>query len=280
MKNLIIQVIKLFLILLIPFNILVAQSLNLQMSPSDKTQLGLNFDKPYYNSDFDLSTLSGVFQLHVNIPVSSKFNIIGNIPFINSSYEVDYGYGGNYSYDENGLGNIFIGMQTNPEIVDHRRSIITFGLFLPTGDEDVAFEGLFTNYYDLQKYFVNFLGLYFNYAYQKNNADGINYGIEVGPNILIPTEDNGSETEVFLHYGFDLGYQIEKILVNVEFLGLGIITQDADNFDDRLIHSLAFGGQWNAGIITPKVYYRIYLKEEIKEMIDGVLGLGINISFN
>ena len=279
MISMISKSIKLYLLFLIPLNIIFAQTLNLQMIPREKKQFGFSFDRQIYDSDISLSTLSGVYQLYVNLPVSAKFNIIGNLPFVNTSYEVDYGFG-KYNYDKNGLGNLFIGMQTNPEIIDNKRSIITFGIFLPTADEKASSGGVLTNYYDIQKYFANTLGLYFNYAYQHINRNGINFGLEIGPNIIIPTKDEGSETEAFLHYGVGLGYQIEKILVSAEFLGIGIVTQDVDNFEDRLIHSLNFGGQWKGETITPKIYYRIYLKEEFRKTIDGVWGFGINISID
>ena len=279
MRILISKAVKVYLLFFIPVNVMLSQTLNLQQIPSKKTQIGFSFDRPVYNSKISLSALSGVYQLSLNVPASSKFNIIGNIPFVNTSYEVDYGYG-NYDYDKNGFGNIFIGMQTNPEILDNRRSIVTFGLFLPTADEEAAHNLLFTNYYDIQKYIPNSLGIYFNYAYQKINSSGINFGLEVGPNILIPTKGENSETEAFLHYGLSLGYQIEKILVSAEFLGIGILTQEVDNFEDRLIHALNFGGQWKGGIITPKIFYRIYLREEFREMIDGVLGFGVNVSID
>jgi hypothetical protein len=279
MKSFISTSVKVYLLFLISFNIVYSQTLNLQTIPSKKNQFGFSFDRALYNSDITLSALSGVYQLYLNIPVSSKFNIIGNIPFINTSYEVDYGFG-NYDYDKNGFGNIFIGMQTNPEAIDNRRSIITFGLFLPTANEEASFNGTFTNYYDIQKYIPNSLGLYFNYAYHKANNSGINYGLEIGPNILIPTKGENSDTEAFLHYGFSLGYQIKKILVCAEFLGIGILTQEVNNFEDRLIHTLTFGGQWKGEIITPKIFYRIYLKEQFRDMMDGVLGFGINVSIN
>ncbi len=277
MKRLMSKSVKMYLLFLIPFNIMFSQTLNLQTIPSEKTQFGIIFDRALYNSDITLSTLSGVYQLYLNIPVSSKFNIFGNIPFINTSYEVDYGFG-DYDYDKNGFGNIFIGMQTNPEAGDNGRSIITFGLFLPTADEEASFNGAFTNYYDIQKYIPNSLGLYFNYAYHKTNTSGINYGLELGPNILIPTKGENSETEAFLHYGFSLGYQIEKILVSAEFLGIAILTQDVNNFEDRLIHALNFGGQWKGETITPKIFYRIYLKEQFRDMMDGIFGFGVNVA--
>ncbi|MCW8850703.1 MAG: hypothetical protein OQJ81_12045, partial [Melioribacteraceae bacterium] len=77
---------KVFLLLFVPLNIMFSQTLSLQPSPTEKKQFGLNFDRPFYNSDISLSALSGVYQLYLNVPVSSKLNMIGNIPFINTSY--------------------------------------------------------------------------------------------------------------------------------------------------------------------------------------------------
>jgi hypothetical protein len=279
MKGQVIKLIQLFLFSLIPLNINLSQSLNLQTFPNVDKQFGFSFDKPFYTHDNNYSELSGVYQLYINTPISSKLNLIGNIPFINISYENDYGFG-NYEFSENGLGNIFFGMQTNSDFTDNSRTIISFGVFLPTSEEKVAPSGSQINFYDLQKYISNSLGLYFNFALQKTNVNGINLGFEVGPNVIIPTEGDNRDVELLLHYGLDLGYQIEKIMLNLEFLGMGIVTEDIDNFEDRLIHQLNFGLQWKGSIVTPKVYYRVYLKEEMREMIDGVLGFGINVAID
>lgn len=267
------------LILLISPGILFAQTINFQTIPSDKMQFGFSFDKPFYPHNTNMSVLSGVYQLSFNIPVSSKLNMIGSVPFISTKYEIDYGLI-KYKYDKSGFGNIFIGAQTNPGIMDNGKSIISFGLFLPTAEEQIAYNGLYINYYDIQKYIPNSLGLYFNYAYFKVNNEGFNYGLEVGPNVLIPTEGKNSEAELFIHYGVNAGYQVNKLLFNAEFSGIAIISQQVDNFGDRLINLLGFGAQWKESRITPKIFYRIYLREEMRNVIDGVLGVGVTVSIN
>jgi len=221
------------------------------------------------------TTLSGVYQLSFNIPLSSKLNITGNIPYISSDYEIDYGYY-TYKYDRNGIGNIFVGVQTNPGTIEDSKSFVTFGIFLSTADERTAYSGLYTNYYDLQKFTPDALGLYFNYAHHKI-INVFNYGFEVGPNILIPTGEF-SETELFIHFGVDAGYQINKLLISTEFIGVAIISQQADTFGDRFVNMFNLGAQWKEDVITPKVFYKIYLREEMRDMIDGVLGLGVSVS--
>jgi hypothetical protein len=279
MKNLIINRFRIFLISLISLSINFSQTLNLQTSPNDDNQFGLTFDKAFYSSDNNYSLFTGVFQLSANMPISDYLNVISSVPFINMSYENDYAFG-SYEYSENGFGNIFIGLQTNSDFADNSRTILSFGVFIPTSEEKIAHRGVQINYYDLQKYLPNTLGLYFNFALQKLTGNGFNFGFEVGPNVIIPTQGEGRETELLLHYGLNFGYQIEKLMLNAEFLGMGLVTEDVDNFEDRLIHQLVFGSQWNGGVVTPKVYYRIYLKDKLRDFIDGVLGLSINVSLN
>ncbi|MDX1699511.1 MAG: hypothetical protein R3250_02780 [Melioribacteraceae bacterium] len=279
MKDLIFRVVRLFLIWFILLSTNISQTLNLQSLPSDKSQIGLTFDKVFYSNGNNYSLLTGVFQLSTNIPVSDNLNVIANIPFINMSYENDYAFG-TYEFSENGFGNLFIGLQTNSEFTDNSRTVLSFGIFLPTSEEKISNVGSQVNFYDFQKYIPNSLGLYFNFASQKIFLNGFNFGFEVGPNVIIPTEGEGRDTELFLHYGLNLGYQIVKLAINAEFLGTGIITEKADNFEDRLIHQLNFGAQWIGRIVTPKLYYGIYLKEEFRNVIDGVLGFDISISLN
>ncbi|MCK9212702.1 MAG: hypothetical protein M0P61_17880 [Ignavibacteriaceae bacterium] len=273
--------IQFFLLVIIPLNVHVAQTLNLQAIPNEKTQIGISFDKPSYGSVVKTSTLSGIYQLFIDVPISSKFNLLSNFPVINISTEYDLGYGGRkYKYEASGAGNIFVGLQTHPPVVENGRSITTFGIFLPTADEKVASSGIFINNYDMQKYWTNSLGLYFNYAYQRTSDYGIGFTLEFGPNFMIPTKGNGATSELFLHYGFDLGYQVDKLMMNVEILGTAFLSEEANNFEDRFNHALSFGAHWKGTTFTPKIFYRVYLRKEMRDMIDGVLGLGITASID
>ncbi|MFC2103559.1 hypothetical protein ACFLSS_03930 [Bacteroidota bacterium] len=279
MKNRFYRTVFSFLLVSISLYTSTAQSLNFQIMPNEKLQFGYSFSKPFYSSNLDMSALSGVHQLSFNIPLSSKFNITGDIPYISTSYESDYGYG-TFNYEESGFCNIYIGVQTNPVITDGARSIFSFGVFLPTAEEKASFNGLFINYYDIQKYLPNSVGIYFNYAYHKITNENIFFGVEVGPNILIPTEDDVGDTEIFIHYGFNVGYLVSNLALSVEFIGIAIVTASGGNLGDRLINLLDFGAQFNGTVISPKIFYKIYLKEGISDVVDGVLGLGFSVSID
>ena len=271
-----------YMILFVSVSMLSAQTLNLQNIPNDKMQFGIIYDKAFYSTDYTdykMSTLSGVYQLNANIPITSKLNIIGNIPYVITNFEINFvGFG--QSFSENGIGNIFIGLQTNSKLVNNKKSIFTFGLYLPTCSENGAVWGLLADDYHFPKYLPNSFSIYFNYAYHKINTQGFNYGLELGPDLLIPTKSNYNKTELYIHYGVIGGYQINKLLFSLEFLGFGIITEHVDNFGDRFINMVNIGAQWKGTTITPKIFYKIYLRDEIRHTVDGELGLGATVSID
>lgn len=248
------------------------------MTPNESNQFAFSFEKPFYDGDDKSSILTGSYQLYCNVPISSKFNILGIIPFINVGIDVNNIYYAD-DYNENGVGNIFIGLQTRPEFSDIGGSSISFGLFLPTADEDVSIYGALSNYYSIIRYIPNYLGIYSNFAFYKLSDDGLNYGIEIGPDILIPTEGEGNESELLIHYAAGAGFRKDIFELNAEFLGIGIVTDDDDDLNERLIHQFSIGTLLHFENVSPKLFYRFYINDNFEKIVDGVLGLGITVSF-
>ncbi len=269
-----------YLIIIFAFSTTSAQTLNLQSMPTEKMEFGFIFAKPFYSNNLEFSFFSGVYQFSLSIPISSKLNILSGVPLIISSYEEDYGIRGKSKFDKNDVGNIFIALQTNYDAVENKRSILTFGLYLPTASKEAAVNGLYTDYYNLQKFIPDYLGVYFNYAFHKLNAKGFNFGFELGPNIIIPTEDGSSKTELFIHYGIGAGLQAERLLIKTELNGIFIVSEEAQIFGDRFVNLFNIGALWNGDTVTPELYYRIYLSKNINEALDGVLGIGVKVSID
>ena len=268
-----------YLIMFVISNMISAQTLDLQIIPGNKMQYGFSFMKPFISDDASRTILSGNYNLSLDIPISSKLNIISKIPFINTNYEYDNIFG-KYSYSKNGLGNIFIGLQTNPLIMNDEKSVFTFGIYLPSASDKPPYDGALTDYYYFSSYIPNYFSFYFNYAFHKINAEGFSYGFELGPNLLIPTKKNNSQTELFAHYGLLAGYQINKLQLNLEFVGVAIISEEIENFGDRFVNMVNIGAQWRESVVTPEVFYKIYLRSEIRHNINGILGIGVKISLD
>ena len=255
-----------------------AQTFDLQSIPTDKTQISFRFDKPFYVNSTNSTALSGLYQLKINIPTHSKGNFICEIPFIYSDYEVNQYYG-SYKYTRKGVGNIFIGFQSNENKNEMSKSIYSYGIFLPTTSEKISLDGLFINYYELQKFTPNGVGIYFNYAYHKIKEQGFKYGLEFGPNFIIPTNRNNTNNNFVMHYGVTIGYKVNKLLLNSELFGDLVLSGLSDSFYDRFINMFNFGAQYTQDNATPEVFYRIYLKDTFRDLISGVLGIGIILSF-
>ncbi len=129
-----------------------AQTFCLQSLPKDRPQLGCRFLHPFFDSPHvDLSTLSGIYDLYANIPVSARINLVGSIPFMTMDYKRSWS---EFGYDKSGIGNIHIGMQIHPAAGDNRSSNVAFGVFLPTASEtyDLSMLSMLTDYHSFYKY--------------------------------------------------------------------------------------------------------------------------------
>jgi hypothetical protein len=265
------------------FNFLYSQTFDLQYIPKDKMQFGLSYNRTFYKNSSYMSILTSVYQLYLDIPIDSKINLIGNIQYASTR--------GN-SYSANGPGNIFFGVQSDLSSDEASNNVITVGLYLPTASKDASYYRMISDYYYLSKSIPNSIGIYFNYAFHKLNAEGFSYGVEAGPDIIspisnkestspdiiFPTKLNAGTAEFFSHYGIITGYQVDQIALNLEFVGNVDISEDIQEFGDRFVNMLNVGVQWMGATVTSKIYYKIYLRNEIRQMVDGLLGIGVNLS--
>ena len=252
-------------------NCVTAQTYLFQGLPQPKPQLSLRFMHPDFKYGSDLSTLSGIYDLSVNIPISQKLNLVASFPYM--TFKVN-------ENSESGVGNIFMGLQTYRELSKGASSVGSFGLYLPTAGEDYSgLLGAFTHYIGYPKYVNDLLTFYGNYAYVSRTPKGFRLGLEIGPNIVIPIDDGG-DTEVLAHYGFTFGFQDENFAVLSELMGLVIITEEADDFGDRFLHSLDFGFTYLRYSVKPGIFYKLYLKEDFSDMVEGVLGIKVDVAID
>ncbi|NIM13500.1 MAG: hypothetical protein GTO45_15415 [Candidatus Aminicenantes bacterium] len=256
-------------IFLLPF-IVFGQTFLLENVPSRRTKLGFRYLRPEFK-EADLSGLSGVYEFSLSIPVGSRLNLVGSLPL--SIVNITG------AENEGSIGNIYVGLQSRLKSSRQNVFSLSLGVFLPTMSEenvDTAFVGIFSNYYEFQKFIPNTWTVYGNLAYHRIKPYGVIYGFEIGPNIMIPTEEGG-ETEVYIHYGISLGYRLDYIDIKAEWTGIGIITEDVDDFGDRFVHSITFGIFWNRSFLRPGIFYQIYTREGIRETVSGVLGIRLDI---
>ena len=149
----------------------------------------------------------------------------------------------------------------------------------PTADDDLGhlLYGVFTNTEEMFKYFPDAMTLTGNYAYINHDESGLRLGLQVGPDLLIPTDDGG-DTEFLMHYGLTAGYSGERFAALTELMGLMYVTEDFDEFSDRFAHSIDFGVSYVSPHFMPGVFYKIWLKEDLSDVVDGVFGVVLDFT--
>jgi hypothetical protein len=152
-------------------------------------------------------------------------------------------------------------------------SVFSLGFYLPTSAEEIQFMGILTHLEKVYRYTPDLLTFYGNYGYFKSFNSGIRLGLEVGPDISFPWESTAGDIELYFHYGVTAGYSGKYFMLNAELQGLVIITEEADELSDRFVHSVNLGASYVGDMFTAGVFYKIYLKEQYSDIVDGVLGI-------
>ncbi len=257
-------------LMILSMQALVAQTFLFQSQAENRTKVGLRFLRPNFAGDSQLSTFSGAYDFWVNAPVGgSRVNIVGAVPFNAFSAE---GVDG-----ESGIGDIYFGAQAHLGNSADYGTNISLGVFLPTASEkkdDAHFLGLLTNFHELQRSLPDVLTIYSNFAYHYRQISRGMFGVEIGPQLLVPTE--GGDVELFGHYGLAGGFPLANVAFFAELLGVFIVTEDYDDFGDRFTHSLAFGAQLTTSQVRPGLFYILPLDNNLNNIIDGTLGLKVD----
>ena len=226
--------------------------------------------RPSFENVSDLSIFSGIYDFSINVPVSENWNLTASFPYLTAST-------GDSEGDE-GTGNVFVGIQHLHKSDDKKSAVTSFGIYLPTADRETMIFGLLTHFEEYKKYTSDVITLYGNFAYFNIGAPGARFGLEIGPDILIPRENSSSGTEFLIHYGLTAGFHGDRFALITELVGLAIITQDVTDFSDRFEHSINFGASYLGKNFSPGVFYKIYLKEDMRDLVNGVLGINLEVT--
>ncbi|MBN2103411.1 hypothetical protein JW835_05145 [bacterium] len=242
-----------------------AQSLMMQPPPENKIAFRVRFFRPDFKGyGDDLSILSGVYQIFVSIPMPEEAAFLIMLPY--GTYRNKYG--GN-----DHIGDLFLGAQTRIDT----QSYCTFGLYLPTADEDeygVNINSMFTNYHELYQFAPNTLTIYGNVTIISHVNEALKMHLEFGPHLWIPSKnESDADTEILIHYGLSGHVYLNPVVLSCELYGQFILSEEIDDFEDRFLNFLAIGAQLNHRKVRPGIFYQIPLKEDMREYLQSTLGI-------
>jgi len=251
-----------------------AQTMYMQTIPEEKPKFGLRFFRPNLASDADLSLMVGTFDLYASVPVSRSANVYVSVPSSRIA-------GDDIGESEFALGNPFIGIQGRQGNPDSHLSSFMVGVHLPLADDekpDAAILGWFSNWHEFYRVIPDVWTLYggFTNYWTRPGPTAPMYSTQLGSILALPTA-NGADSEFFIQYGLSGGVRTQKMSFWVEWLGLFIVTEDVDGFGERFDHQLSLCAGLTGYTVRPALSYQIAVDDDLNNVIDGVLGLKIEV---
>ena len=263
-----------------------AQNYLLQNVPAENIDLQLRFMHPATDTYSETTSLSGVYELILSIPVSDKVNLIASLPYLHMEYEINvlpyYNYSSPAPEVRKGTGNLFFGARMRSEMIEGRQTIGTIGVYLPTCSRDeysAASIGIRADYHNFHKYLRETTTIFANIMSYWLNDNGAHYELEIGPRILFMNSGDNSETEFLIHYCLGGSVPISVLELRLELAGVFFLSSEAETFSDKFNHTLAFGARYARGPFTPGFFYQVYLSEPISNSVSGVLGIDFVYQF-
>jgi hypothetical protein len=278
-------------LLLFGFGAISAQTIFMNPIPEDKPKISFRFLHPDLKGEFGPTALSGEYELALSVPLNETINLTASMPTFHQAYDVKFfnDESGNVTVmrrlSENAFGNLFLEIQTRQVLASQVQGSASFGLYLPTAKYEYKYtaayiDNLFTNPYEMRANMPKTLVFYGNYAIRMQNPAPVTpiLGLEIGPEIYIPTENLDSRnSEVLFHYGVSFGVKASYVVVQGELLGLFLASESGLDFTDRFDHFAAFGAQATDLPVRPGVFYQLPIDEGYRLAMNGILGVKLNI---
>jgi len=244
------------------------QYFNLEPQGNPQKLIGLKINNPLFKSmdnGYQVSSLSGIYTVYGLFNLKNNWSIYSEIPIIIAKNDYE---------KENGLGNVLIVLRK--ALNENRSSQISFGAYLPTFGKEKYLKqeiGILSNIYRLPQ-FIEGVTVYGNFSHCLPEEKKGLFGFEIGPDIAIPTGEG--DVELLLHFGIKGGYRFSKVLLWSEFNSITVITESGLDIDEMIQSQLLFGGQLDLGKIDPGIFYTIPLKEYMREVTSGILGIKVS----
>ena len=265
-------------IVFLAFSSLGAQSI--WQDHTSREGIALEFLKPNYVDEKNLSFLTSVTFLSGRFPVTRNIVFSGELPFSYMNWDIPQGQdpGAKQTF-----GNPYFGIEL------HLRQTPLFfelGIRAPlTADiekenGDATINGGVTDFVDRAEAFatdaIPITG-FVNYILRSRT--GFSLRVRGGPAFWIASGDR-EESETFILYSAQAFYETGILRFGGGFSGRYSVSLEEGTFSDRSMHQLTFGLDFILGLFRPGVYVRIPLDEEYKEMINTVFGVSLGIDFD
>lgn len=283
MKNIIL---KLVVCLFMAISSGYTQHYLLQDIPAQTTDVQLRFMHPSADGYRESTSLSGVYDLRLSLPVSESFTLIASLPYLTMEYENSFvTYLDYFAYTpevRDGFANLMVGVRMQGTRSAGQQTIGTISVSLPTISEETELAaniGIQADYHNFHRYLRKTTVVSANVMSTYYRENGAHYEFELGPRLIFMSGNEDSDTEFLIHYGIGGSIPVGVVELRMEMAGLFFLSSQTDEFSDKFNHTLAFGARYARGSFTPGVFYQVYLSDMMSDYVSGVLGVDLVYRF-
>lgn len=230
-------------------------------------------DSYWYSSDQKI--YSGVYNFKLTLPISNNFRLKTSIPFMLADMKT---YKNSSSF-----GNLDFQLDYKKNSDTPEGFTFSSGITIPLSDENnypPRLIGYSADLFNSKNFHSNTLALHGTVAYLLKPSPISFVELRVGPEVLIPTKYVDSrKTEYYLNYSVAGGININELMLFSSIRGRMLASEKFINEMDRFNHSFSIGAGYKFGRIIPKLDYSIYLGKNIRNSINGVFSIGVNVLF-
>ena len=245
---------------------------NYWMYPGGDKSISVEMFKPKFDNGDDFNLLTTVWFLSGKFKAADRLSIVVEVPV--SNLDTD----NIFMEDETSVGNPYIGIEARSASGgDSQAAVGRVGVRLPLASDDkwdAASLGLYTAFDRFEAFFPDVLTINASGGYQRTTASGLNYELNVGGELMIPTEDGG-DSELYIDYNAAFWVPFEKLSLGGGFTGRLIATEGDLDFGERTVHQLGLAGNYDAGSLKPGVHLRLPLDEDLTDILDFVYGFSL-----
>lgn len=219
------------------------------------------------------STLTTINEVGIRWAIG-RVVLVGDLPFVNA--KIDGASSGALL-----IGNPFLGIASDPA----SSFIGEFGVRVPIASISspersfASFVGLFGDFMDLEAYAEDLLTIRGTAGYRHRSPSNYGLRVAVRPTFVVPVGNASGDSELFLDYGIQGGYESERANFGLVFNGRGLVTESGGGIGARTVHEMGVGGSMTFGQFRPGVIIRIPLDSDLSQSLNYSVGVRLEVVF-
>ncbi len=217
------------------------------------------------------STLTTINEVGIRWGIG-RVVLVGELPFVNAKADA-------VSSGALVIGNPFVGVASSTA----SSWIGEFGLRVPLASVSTverafaSFVGVIGDFMDLEAYAEDLLTIRGTVGYRHRSPT--HYGLRVAfrPTYVVPVGNATGDSELFLDYGIQGGYESERASFGLVFNGRALVTESGGSLGDRTVHEMGLGGSMTFGRFRPGVIVRLPLDDGLSQALKYAVGVRLEV---